>query len=83
MEEGLCTAARPEVEVAEIQLGTGSRDAGCRAAGWRRTRDEGTAEEAARTSGKGAARRGGCRLRAGCGAACRWVWTDACSPDSG
>lgn len=92
MEEGLYTAAGPEVEVAEIQLAMGaqktswSRDAGCRPGGWRRPRDEGVEAEAAWKSGKGAAGRGCCRLRddaGNCGATCRWVWRDACRPGSG
>ena len=91
MEEGLCTSAGPKVEVAEIHLGMGGQkswgqDAGCRPGGWRRTRDEGTGEEAAWKSGKGATGRGCCRPRAdagNCGATCRWAWSDACRPGSG
>lgn len=79
MEEGLSTAAGPEGEVAEIQSGmgaqktSGSRDAGRRPGGWRRTREEGMEEGAAWKSGKGATGRGRCRRRDGagnCGAAC-------------
>lgn len=90
--EGLCTAAGPEAEAAEIQSGTGARerswslDAGRRPGGWRRTRGGGRGGEAAWTSGKGAAGRGCSRPRAdagSCGAACRWVWRGACRPGSG